>query len=67
MFFLPISAQITIYIYLSGPCLAEAAYTTNVNFPGIRSIRGLDAIISLDQVGGTGGGGGTGGAAARRP
>ena len=55
MFFLPISAQINIYIDLSGPFLAEAASTTNANFPGIQSLRGLDALIALEQVGETGG------------
>ena len=58
MFFLPISALITMYIDLSGPCLAESASTTNANLPGIRSLRVLDALITLEQVGGTGGGGG---------
>ena len=55
MFFLLISAQITIYMDLSGPCLAEAASTANANFPGLRSLWGLDALIKLDWVGGTGG------------
>ena len=58
MFFLPISAQITIYIDLFGPFLAEAASTTNDNFPGIRSIRVRDAWIALNKAGGRGGGGG---------
>ena len=56
MFFLLISAQITIYMDLSGPCLAEAASTANANFPGLRSLWVLDALIKLDRVGGTGGG-----------
>ena len=57
MLFLPISAQITIYIDLSGPCLAAAASTTNANFPGIWSLHGLDELIALEEVVGTGGGG----------
>ena len=57
MFFLPISAQITIYMDLSGPCLAEAVSTNNGNSPGIRSLQGFDALITLEQVRGTGGGG----------
>ena len=60
MFFLLVSAQITIYMDLSGPCLAEAASTANANFPGLRSLWGLDALIKLDRVGGTGGRGGGG-------
>ena len=69
MFFLLISAQITIYMDLSGLCLLEAALTTNGNFPGIRSLQGFDALIALEQVGGTGGGGlrRRNRAAARRP
>ena len=55
MFFLLISAQINIYIDLSGPCLAEAASTINANFLGIRSLQGFDTLITLEQVGGTGG------------
>ena len=65
MFFLLISAQITIYIDLSGPCLAEAASTTNAYCLGILLLWGLDALITLDQVGGTGEGGGGGGGGLR--
>ena len=57
MFFLPISAQITIYMDLSGPCLLEAAWTNNGNLPVIRWLQGFDALIALEQVRGKGGGG----------
>ena len=54
MFFLPISAQITIYIDLSGPCLEEAASTNNAKFTGIWSLKFFGALIALEQVGETG-------------